>query len=88
MPRRAYVVGTCDTKGEELRYVRGLLEAAGIRTCLVDVGIRSDAKDVDVTNEQVAAHGPDGVATRKLDDRGSRSQSRSQFRGGASAGVV
>ncbi|MBI3832594.1 MAG: Tm-1-like ATP-binding domain-containing protein [Planctomycetes bacterium] len=70
MSKRAYVVGTCDTKSEELHYVRDLLEAAGIRTCLVDVGIKSDAKDVDVTNAEVAAHGRGGAAILSIDDRG------------------
>lgn len=70
MPKRAYVVGTCDTKGEELRYVRDLLAAAGVPTCLVDVGTRSRARDVDVTSAQVAAHGSAGAALLDLDDRG------------------
>ena len=38
---KAYVVGTIDTKGEELRYVRNLIEEAGIPALLVDVGPRS-----------------------------------------------
>jgi uncharacterized protein (UPF0261 family) len=38
---KAYVVGTIETKGEELRYVRDLIEEAGIPTVLVDVGPRS-----------------------------------------------
>ena len=36
-----YIVGTFDTKKSELFYVRDLIEAAGVRTTLVDVGIRS-----------------------------------------------
>lgn len=70
MAKRAYIVGTCDTKGDELRYARDLLNAAGVATCLVDVGIRSDGRDVDVTNAEVAAHGPEGASILKLDDRG------------------
>ncbi|MCZ7646465.1 MAG: Tm-1-like ATP-binding domain-containing protein [Planctomycetota bacterium] len=68
--RRAYVVGTCDTKGEELRYVRDLLAEAGLPTCLVDVGTRSRARDVDVTSAEVAAFGPQGAAVLDFDDRG------------------
>ena len=46
---KAYVVGTCDTKGEELPYVQGLIAAAGAPTVLVDLGIRSDGRRADVT---------------------------------------
>jgi uncharacterized protein (UPF0261 family) len=34
---RVYVAGTCDTKGDELRYVRALVEAAGAPAVLVDL---------------------------------------------------
>lgn len=60
---RAYVVGSCDTKGEELRYVRRLLREAGLAVCLVDIGILGDADDsADVKREEVARHHIDGVA--------------------------
>ena len=69
---KAYVVGTCDTKGAELRYMKGLLEAAGSETCLVDVGTGNpDTGSVDVSAEEVASHHPDGVgAVLGGDDRG------------------
>ncbi|MBA2482492.1 MAG: Tm-1-like ATP-binding domain-containing protein [Planctomycetes bacterium] len=67
---RVYIVGTCDTKFEELCYVRDLLRAAGLATCLVDVGIRSRERGVDVTPAQVAACGPGGKSILALDDRG------------------
>ena len=69
---KAYVVGTCDTKGAELRYMQGLLEAAGSETCLVDVGTGNpDTGSVDVSAEEVASHHPDGVgAVLGGDDRG------------------
>ena len=35
---RAYIVGTLDTKGEELLYIRDLLAADGVAACVVDVG--------------------------------------------------
>jgi uncharacterized protein (UPF0261 family) len=55
---KAYVVGTCDTKGAELAYVRDLIAAAGLPTVLVDLGIRSDGRRADVTPREVAAHHP------------------------------
>lgn len=68
---RAFVAGTCDTKGNELRYAAELLRAAGVDTALVDLGTRGDGGDVDITAETVAAHHPAGRDTvLGLDDRG------------------
>lgn len=67
----AYVVGTFDTKGEELRYVARLIRGAGVPVVLVDVGTRSQARDVDLPAETVAAHHPAGAdAVLAADDRG------------------
>jgi uncharacterized protein (UPF0261 family) len=64
MPERgaAYVIGTFDTKGDELRYVAGLIREAGVPVLTVDVGTKSDAFDVDVRAAEVAAHHPDGAS--------------------------
>ena len=67
---KAYVVGTADTKGAELRYVRDLIKAAGLPTVLVDLGTKSDGGGADVTPEEVAAHHPEGAAAVFGDDRG------------------
>ena len=68
---KAYVAGTCDTKGDELRYIRSLIEAAGVETCLVDVGTKGIDEDVNVTAVEVAAHHPQGAdAVLGGDDRG------------------
>ncbi|HIM45016.1 MAG TPA: UPF0261 family protein [Alphaproteobacteria bacterium] len=59
---KAYVAGTCDTKGAELRYIKGLIEDAGIESCLVDLGTGGgDAGAVDVPAAEVASHHPDGA---------------------------
>jgi len=68
--RKAYVVGTLDTKGEELRYVRNLIAQAGIAAVLVDVGPRSRDPDCDVRSEEVAVYHPKGPAAVQADDRG------------------
>jgi len=68
---RAYVIGTCDTKGPELAYIKGLLEAAGVRSILVDVGTRSEGAAADVSPREVAACHPDGEGAVFSDDRGS-----------------
>ena len=66
-----YVVGTCDTKGDELAYVRGLIRDAGVRAILVDVGTRAPAVAADVPAAAVAAFHPDGAqAVLGGDDRG------------------
>jgi uncharacterized protein (UPF0261 family) len=67
---QAYVVGTADTKGAELRYVRDLIRAAGVPTVLVDLGTRSDRRGADIRPEEVAAHHPEGAGAVFADDRG------------------
>jgi uncharacterized protein (UPF0261 family) len=67
---RAYVIGTCDTKGPELRYLKELLEAAGVPSVLVDVGTRSDGAAADVSPCEVAACHPGEAAAVFSDDRG------------------
>ena len=71
MSGTAYVVGTFDTKAEELRYVAGLLRAAGLSACTIDVGTRMSADDAAIPARAVAACHPDGVdAVFKASDRG------------------
>ena len=70
MVRKAYVVGTCDTKGAELRYACGLLRAAGVEPVLVDIGTRSDGGDADIRAADVAAHHPEGPDAVFVNDRG------------------
>ena len=61
MGKRVYVVGTCDTKAEELAYARSLIRAAGVEAVLVDVGTRSETGVADVPAREVAARHPGGV---------------------------
>ncbi len=58
---RVYVVGTADTKGEELAYLAGVVAGAGARACTVDVGTREPAVRVDISNARIAAHHPHGA---------------------------
>lgn len=67
---RAYVVGTADTKGAELRYVRDLLADVGVDVAIVDVGTTRGDREADVSAEQVASHHPDGADAVFSDDRG------------------
>jgi len=69
--KRVYVVGTADTKGEELVHIQSLIAEAGAAAWLVDVGIRTPAVPVDVAAAEVAACHPDGVeAVLSTNDRG------------------
>ncbi|MDX0408056.1 Tm-1-like ATP-binding domain-containing protein [Sinorhizobium medicae] len=69
--QRIYVVGTADTKGEELTYLAARVEAAGGRPVRVDVGTRRPTVAVDISAETVAAAHPDGAAAvLSGDDRG------------------
>jgi uncharacterized protein (UPF0261 family) len=72
--RTVYVVGTCDTKGAELDFVRRCIEERGTRASLVDVGTIGGPRDgvrPDFTADQIAAHHPGGVsAVRSGGERG------------------
>lgn len=69
--KRVHVVGTYDTKGEELAYLAGLIRAQGLAVTELDVGTREPAAGVDVTAAEVAAFHPQGAsAVLGLSDRG------------------
>ncbi|MBX4897979.1 Tm-1-like ATP-binding domain-containing protein [Rhizobium bangladeshense] len=69
--KQIYVVGTADTKGEELAYLAACIEAAGGGVVRVDVGIREARSAVDVKADTVAAYHPDGAeAVLACGDRG------------------
>jgi uncharacterized protein (UPF0261 family) len=62
--RTVYVVGTCDTKGSELAFVRQCLRDEGVPVCLVDVGTLAGLRDCvspDVSADAVAACHPEGA---------------------------
>jgi len=59
-----YVIGTCDTKGEELRYAAEQVRKAGARPRLIDVSTRPHDMRADVSAAEVAgfhALGPSAV---------------------------
>ena len=70
---KAYIVGTLDTKGEELLYIRDRLAANDVASCMVDAGTGGGPPPAgaDVSAAEVAAHHPDGAgAVLGLEDRG------------------
>lgn len=66
------LVGTLDTKGAEYAYVRQRLEAAGVRTLLVDTGVLGESLiEADISRTEVAAAaGADVTALAGARDRG------------------
>jgi uncharacterized protein (UPF0261 family) len=69
--KRIYVVGTADTKGEELAHLAGEISASGQVPVIVDVGTRAPAIPVDIAAAAVAGHAPVGTpAPLGTDDRG------------------
>jgi uncharacterized protein (UPF0261 family) len=66
------VIGTLDTKGVEVQFVRDLLNQAGVATLVLDAGVVGPpAFSPDIPREQVfAAAGTDAQAVRQAGDRG------------------
>ena len=63
-PRAAYVVGSFDTKAQELLYLRDCIQAQGVRVVTVDVSTSGpQAREADVGAAEVARHGATGVFT-------------------------
>lgn len=74
--RAAYVVGTFDTKAEELLYLRDRIRAQGVRVVTVDVSTSTDAAHgADVSAAEVASHLAADVFTG---DRGSAVEAMAQ----------
>ena len=71
-------VGTLDTKGVELRYLRDRVVAAGVEATLVDVSTSGDESHGDVTPTEVAEHHPAGAAAVFTGDRGSSVEAMSE----------
>ncbi len=60
--KRIHVVGTADTKGEELAFLAERIAAAGGTPLIVDVGIGAPSIRPDVAASEVARHGAEGTA--------------------------
>ncbi len=65
-----YVVGTCDTKGAELRYICDLIKRAGKKALLVDVSTKLHDGKVDIKPQRVAEHHPKGKTVVFCEERG------------------
>jgi uncharacterized protein (UPF0261 family) len=70
--RTVLLLGTLDTKGDELAFLRERLRDAGVGVLLADVGtLEAASVEADITREEVgAAGGVDVEALREAGDRG------------------
>jgi uncharacterized protein (UPF0261 family)/ABC-type branched-subunit amino acid transport system ATPase component len=64
------VAGTMDTKGEELRYMRDLVRAAGLPVRLVDLSTSGGHSGAEIPAHQIAAFHPRGASGVFTGDRG------------------
>ncbi|MES2539546.1 MAG: Tm-1-like ATP-binding domain-containing protein, partial [Pseudomonadota bacterium] len=62
-----HIAGTCDTKGEEIAYLRDLIVAAGQPAVIVDLGTRAPTIRPDIQAADVAACHPLGTAISATD---------------------
>ncbi|TDH38383.1 UPF0261 family protein [Pseudohoeflea suaedae] len=59
--KRILVVGTADTKGEELAWLAAAISASGAAVLTVDVGTKGPASTTDIGSAEIAACHPDGA---------------------------
>ncbi|MDU3046097.1 ABC transporter permease, partial [Bradyrhizobium sp.] len=69
-PPAVIVVGTLDTKGDELRFIRNIIAGHGLRTRLVDVSTSGKQGSCDVSAQEIALNHPRGGSAVFGDDRG------------------
>jgi uncharacterized protein (UPF0261 family)/ABC-type branched-subunit amino acid transport system ATPase component len=69
--RAAYIVGTFDTKGRELLFLKNCLDKLGLRTVTVDLATSGKPSSANVHPREVARHHPKGERAVFTGDRGS-----------------
>ena len=69
-PPTVIVAGTLDTKGEELRFIRDIVAASGLRARLVDVSTSGKLTSCDVSAQEIALNHPRGGSAVFAGDRG------------------
>jgi len=69
-PPTVLVVGTLDTKGDELRFIRDIVASSGLRARLVDVSTSGKLTSCDVSAQEIALNHPRGGSAVFGPDRG------------------
>ena len=74
MPKTVAVIGTLDTKGPEIAYLRDRLQALGLDTLVIDSGILGEPLGIvpDIDRRAVAGYG--GTTLEALQNAGSRGE--------------
>ena len=72
MTKTVVIIGTLDTKGPEIAYLRDRLQALGLQTIVVDSGILGEPLDIvpDIDHAEAATYG--GTTIEALQNAGSR----------------
>ncbi len=72
MGKTVVIIGTLDTKGPEIAYLRDRLQALGLQTLVVDSGILGEPLDIipDIDHAEAATYG--GTTIEALQNAGSR----------------
>lgn len=64
IPKTIALIGTLDTKGEELSFLRDRIEKAGLKTIMIDVGVLAKPLfEVDISQSEVAAAANEDLAS-------------------------
>src|SRR5690606_32618290 len=58
MPKNIVLIGTLDTKGPEIKYLRDQLQSLGLQTTVIDSGILGEPLDIvpDISRETAASY--------------------------------
>ena len=72
MGKNVVIIGTLDTKGPEIAYLRNRIQALGLDTTVIDSGILGDPLDIvpDITRAEAATYA--GTTIEALQNAGSR----------------
>jgi uncharacterized protein (UPF0261 family) len=70
MTLHVYLIGTADTKSDELRYLSSILAERGVGTCIVDVSTTDGSSPADISARVVAECHPDGPEAVFCGERG------------------
>ncbi|MGQ9501211.1 MAG: Tm-1-like ATP-binding domain-containing protein [Anaerolineae bacterium] len=67
MPKTVVIVGTLDTKGDDLQLLRDLIQERGLQTLVVDFGVLGDPPfPPDISAQQVAQAGGEDLAALRV----------------------
>lgn len=99
MAGKVVILGTLDTKGQEFKYIKELIESSGVATIVINAGVKGKPYfEPDITNSEVARAG--GMELEDLiarDDRGAAVDIMMQgsvrivadlYRQGQAAGII